>query len=78
MSPKYVVVKSLLSLVMMMLSFTVSRLDEKEQEMRKEYNKLHERYTEVRGCLDTLWGPRLFITLKGILKYRGLDLVVQR
>ncbi len=27
--------------------FSVSRLDEKESEMRKEYNKLHERYTEV-------------------------------
>ncbi len=27
--------------------FTVNRLDEKEAEMRKEYNKLHERYTEV-------------------------------
>ena len=26
---------------------TVSRLEEKESEFKKEYNKLHERYTEV-------------------------------
>ena len=27
---------------------SVSRLEEKESETRKEYGKLHERYTEVR------------------------------
>ena len=30
-----------------MYTFIVTRLDEKENEMKKEYNKLHERYTEL-------------------------------
>jgi len=33
----------------------VSRLEDKESEMRKEYSKLHERYTDVRivvFCFD--------------------------
>ena len=29
------------------LCFAVSRLDEKESEMKREYQKLHERYTEL-------------------------------
>ena len=34
--------------------FPVSRLEEKEAEMKKEYTKLHERYTEVSSCLPCL------------------------
>ena len=31
------------------LYILVTRLDDKEAEMKKEYAKLHERYTEVRN-----------------------------
>ena len=34
---------------MLLVYLSVTRLDEKESEMRKEYSKLHERYTEVSG-----------------------------
>jgi len=36
--------------------FAVSRLEEKESELKKEYTKLHERHTEVSLCL-LIW-PR--------------------
>jgi len=32
----------------MMSLVSVSRLEDKESELRKEYSKLHERYTDVR------------------------------
>jgi len=33
-----------------MLTAAVSRLEDKESETKKEYVKLHERYTDVRIC----------------------------
>ena len=33
--------------LILLFNFSVSRMEEKESELKKEYNKLHERYTEV-------------------------------
>ena len=41
---------------------TVTRLDEKESEMKKEYNKLHERYTElIKTHMDHMERTKLLI-----------------
>ena len=44
--PLYVGVMRFLVLYSVNL-FSVSRLEDKESEMKKEYTKLHERYTDV-------------------------------
>ena len=42
--------------------FTVARLEEKESEWKKEYNKLHERYTELfKTHMDYMERSKLFM-----------------
>jgi len=43
------------------LQFVVSRLEEKESDMKREYTKLHERYTEV-SLLDWSYAIVLLLT----------------
>jgi len=47
---------------------SVSRLEDRESDMKKEYSKLHERYTDVRTCSFLLW---MVVVQNAFLSYRS-------
>ena len=53
----------------------VSRLEEREAELKKEYNALHQRHTEVRNAL---WEMCLFVCLFVCFAYDLFDQVIWR